>query len=187
MSPDVMSPDVMSPNPVSLDAATKDRMLRAIPALRGFAYSLCRNRDMADDLVQETLMRAIASIASFRQGTNLEAWLITILRNRFNSEYRKAKRAVQELDDQIAETLATPPEQLGWAIASDVQAGLGKLPPEQQRALFLVGASGLSYEEAAEITGWHVGTLKSRVHRARIELAAVMAGEGTRSPSRRAA
>ena len=172
---------------MSLDPAIKDRMLRAIPALRGFAYSLSRNRDAADDLVQETLMRAIASIASFRQGTNLEAWLITILRNRFNSEYRKAKRAVQELDDQIAETLATPPEQLGWAIASDLQAGLGKLPPEQQRALFLVGASGLSYEEAAEITGWHVGTLKSRVHRARIELAAVMAGEGTRSPSRRAA
>lgn len=179
-----------------LDAATKDRMLGAIPALRGFAYSLCRNRDVADDLVQETLARAIAGIGGFRQGTNLEAWLFTILRNRFNSEYRKSRRAVQELDDQIADTLATPPEQVGWGIASDLRTGLGKLPPEQQRALILVGASGLSYEEAAAITGWHVGTLKSRVHRARVELAAVMSGERApdagrrtshRMPARRAA
>lgn len=179
-----------------LDAATKDRMLGAIPALRGFAYSLCRNRDVADDLVQETLARAIAGIGGFRQGTNLEAWLFTILRNRFNSEYRKSRRAVQELDDQIADTLATPPEQVGWGIASDLRTGLGKLPPEQQRALILVGASGLSYEEAAAITGWHVGTLKSRVHRARVELAALMSGERApdagrrtshRMPARRAA
>ena len=171
---------------MSLDAATEDRMVRAIPALRGFAYSLCHNRDTADDLVQETLARAIASIASFRPGSNLEAWLFTILRNRFNTEYRKSKRAAQELDDQIAETLATPPEQLGWGIASDLRAGLGKLAPDQRRALFLVGASGLSYEEAAEITGWHVGTIKSRVHRARIVLAELMAGE-TASQPRRAA
>lgn len=171
---------------MSLDAATKDRMLGAIPALRGFAYSLCRNRDLADDLVQETLMRAIAGIGSFKPGTNLEAWLFTILRNRFNSEYRKSRRAAQEWDDQIAESLATPPAQVGWGIASDLRAGLGKLPPDQQRALFLVGASGLSYEEAAEITGWHVGTLKSRVHRARIELAALISGERASHAGRRA-
>jgi len=162
---------------MSLDAATQDRMLRAIPSLRAFAYSLCRNRDRADDLVQETLLRAIDRISTFEKGTNLEAWLFTIMRNNFNTEYRRARRMVQDTDDRLAETLAIPPGQVGWAIAQDLRACFGKLPCQQQQALLLVGASALSYGEAAAIAGCHVGTIKSRVNRARTALAAFMSGE----------
>ena len=163
---------------MSLDAATRDRMVTAIPSLRSFAYSLCRNRDRADDLVQETLARAIDRISTFEKGSNLEAWLFTILRNRFNTEYRKSKATVQDTDDMLAEMLATPPEQVGWGIANDLRAGLGTLSADQQQALFLVGASGLSYDEAAVVVGCNVGTIKSRVHRARLTLAAFMSDEG---------
>jgi RNA polymerase sigma-70 factor (ECF subfamily) len=152
-------------------------MLRVIPSLSSFAQSLCRNRDRADDLVQETLLRAIAGIATFEKGSNLEAWLFTIMRNSFNNEYRKAKRMVQDEDNRIAETLSTPPEQVGWAIARDLRAALENLSPDQRQAVWLVGASGLSYDEAAAVAGCHEGTIKSRVHRARITLAAFMAEE----------
>jgi RNA polymerase sigma-70 factor (ECF subfamily) len=162
---------------MSLDAATQDRMLRAIPSLRAFARSLCRNRDHADDLVQETLLRAIDRISTFEKGSNLEAWLFTIMRNRFNSDYRTSKRMVQDTDNRLAETLAVPPAQTGWIVARDLRAGLGKLPVPQQQALFLVGASALSYDEAAAIAGCHVGTMKSRVNRARTTLAAFMSDE----------
>jgi len=169
---------------MSLDPALQNRMLKAIPALRAFAASLCRNRDRADDLVQETLLRAISGIATFDTGSNLEAWLFTIMRNSFNNEYRRSKRMVQDIDDRLAETLAVPAGQVGWGIAQDLRAGLGTLSPDQQQALYLVGAAGLSYDEAAERTGCHAGTIKSRVSRARSSLAAFMAGDD-RSMSRR--
>src|ERR1700724_1389490 len=114
---------------MSLDPALQARLLRAIPSLRAFACSLCRNRDRADDLLQETLLRAIAGIATFDKGSNLEAWLSTIMRNNFNNEYRKSKRMVQDEDDRLAETLSVPPEQIGWTIDRDLRAGLETLPP----------------------------------------------------------
>jgi RNA polymerase sigma-70 factor (ECF subfamily) len=163
---------------MSLDPALQDRMLNAIPSLRAFASSLCRNRDRADDLVQETLLRAIDGIGTFHKGSNLEAWLFTIMRNNFNNEYRKSKRWVQDQDGWLAETLATPPEQVGWGVGKDLRAGLAMLSPEQQQALLLVGAAGSSYDEAAAIAGCQAGTIKSRVHRARATLAAFMSGEG---------
>jgi RNA polymerase sigma-70 factor (ECF subfamily) len=152
-------------------------MLNAIPSLRAFASSLCRNRDRADDLVQETLLRAIDGIETFHKGSNLEAWLFTIMRNNFNNEYRKSKRWVQDHDDWLAETIAIPPGQVGWGIAKDLRAGLAVLSPEQQQAIVLVGAAGMSYDQVAEIAGCRAGTIKSRVHRARLTLAAFMSGD----------
>jgi RNA polymerase sigma-70 factor, ECF subfamily len=162
---------------MSFESALQDRMVKAIPGLRAFARSLCRNRDRADDLLQETLVRAIAGIHLFKQGSNLEAWLCTIMRNSFNNECSRSKRTVQDEDDRLAETLSVPPDQIGWGIARDLRAGLGRLSPDQQQALFLVGAAGLSYEEAAEKMGCQAGTIKSRVSRARTMLAAFMSEE----------
>ena len=162
---------------MSLDPRTQAAMLSAVPTLRQFAISLCRNADRADDLVQDTLVRAIAHIDSFRPGTNLDAWLVTILRNRFFSVCREQNRTVQDVDGTYAESLESVPEQVGWSIAKDLRESLQKLEPNQRQALILVGGSGLSYEEAAVICKCEVGTVKSRVHRARIELASLMSGE----------
>jgi RNA polymerase sigma-70 factor (ECF subfamily) len=163
---------------MSLDPALQDGILNFMPTLRAFACSLCRNRDRADDLLQETLLRALAGIGTFQKGSNLEAWLFTIMRNTFNNEYRKSKRIVQDEDDRLAETLSVPPEQVGWAIANDLRAGFSILSSDQQQALLLVGAEGLSYDQAAALTGCFTGTIKSRVHRARLTLAAFMSEEG---------
>ena len=163
---------------MSVDRALQDRILNFMPSLRAFACSLCRNRDRADDLLQETLLRALAGIGTFQKGSNLEAWLFTIMRNTLNNEYRKTRRIVQDEDDRLAETLSVPPEQVGWTIANDLRAGFSILSSDQQRALLLVGAEGLSYDQAAALTGCLTGTMKSRVHRARLTLAAFMSEEG---------
>lgn len=162
---------------MSLDPTTGCAIVQAIPSLRAFAISLCRNRDRADDLVQETLTRAIARIDTFTKGTNLEAWLTTILRNGFYNECQKSGRMWQGLDEVRAEVPAIPPDQVGWGIAEDLRAGFGALSHAHRQALFLVGASGLSYEEAALVAGCEVGTMKSRVNRARRNLAAFMSGD----------
>jgi RNA polymerase sigma-70 factor, ECF subfamily len=162
---------------MSLDRTTEHAVIAVIPSLRAFALSLCRNRDRADELVQETLASAIAHIGSFRKGTNLGAWLFTILRNHFNTDYRKRKREEHDVDDCRAEALTVPPDQVGWGIAADIRAGFAKLSKAQRQALILVGASGLSYGEAAVIAGCEVGTMKSRVHRARTTLAAFLSDE----------
>ena len=145
-------------------------MLAAVPSLRAFGISLCGNVDRADDLVQETLLRALANIDSFQPGTNMSAWLFTILRNLFRSEYRKRRREVEDADGSYAETLKSQPEQPGRVEFEEFRAALSKLPDDQREALILVGASGFSYEEAAEICGCAVGTIKSRVNRARTRL-----------------
>src|SRR5262249_17342498 len=124
---------------MSFDSALQDRMVKAIAGLRAFACSLCRNRDRADDLLQETLVRAISGIHTFDEDSNLEAWLCTIMRNSFNNQYRRSKWTVQDEDDRLAATLSVPPEQIGWGIARDLRAGLGRLSSDQQQALFLVG------------------------------------------------
>ena len=146
----------------------------SIPSLRAFAISLSGNVDRADDLVQETILRALANINSFQPGTNLPAWLFTILRNLFRSEYRKRKREVEDADGSYAESLKSHPDQLGRVEFQEFRAALSQLPDEQREALILVGASGFSYEEAADICGCAVGTIKSRVNRARTRLAKLM-------------
>jgi len=156
---------------MNLDPALRDQMLAATPSLRAFAISLSGNVDRADDLVQETLLRALANIHSFQPGTNMPAWLFTILRNLFRSEYRKRRREVEDADGSYAETLKTHPEQTSHVEFKEFGAALTKLPDDQREALILIGASGFSYEEAAEICGCAVGTIKSRVNRARTRLA----------------
>jgi RNA polymerase sigma-70 factor (ECF subfamily) len=162
---------------MTLNPNTRDEILSAVPSLRAFAISLCGNVDRADDLVQETLLRALANIESFQPGTNMSAWLFTILRNFFRSEYRKRRREVEDNDGTYAETLKSHPEQSSRVEFSEFKTALAKLPPDQREALILVGASGFSYEEAAAICECAVGTIKSRVNRARTRLAELLAIE----------
>jgi len=156
---------------MSLDPTLREQILAAVPSLRAFAISLSGNVDRADDLVQETLLRALANIHSFQPGTNMPAWLFTILRNTYFSERRKRKREVEDADGSYAARLSTHPEQHGHMEMQDFRAVLVRLPDDQREALVLVGAAGFSYEEAAEICGCAVGTIKSRVNRARNRLA----------------
>jgi RNA polymerase sigma-70 factor, ECF subfamily len=160
---------------MTLNPSVRDAMLGAVPSLRAFAISLCGNVDRADDLVQETLLRAWANINSFEPGTNMSAWLFTILRNLFRSEYRKRRREVADGEGSYAESLKTQPEQASRVEFEEFRTALNKLPTDQREALILVGASGFSYEEAAGICGCAVGTIKSRVNRARTRLADLLA------------
>ena len=162
---------------MKLDPSIRDAVLAAVPSLRAFAISLSGNVDRADDLVQETLLRALVNIDSFEPGTNLSAWLFTILRNLFRSEYRKRRREVEDGDGTYAESLKSQPEQEARVEFREFRTALAKLPSDQREALILVGASGFSYEEAAGICGCAVGTIKSRVNRARTRLADLMAIE----------
>jgi RNA polymerase sigma-70 factor (ECF subfamily) len=155
----------------------REVMLAAVPSLRAFAISLCGNVDRADDLVQEALLRALANLGSFEPGTNMSAWLLTILRNVFHSEYRKRRREVEDADGSYAERLTSLPEQTSHVEMNEFRQALKSLPPDQCESLILVGASGFSYEEAAQICGCAVGTIKSRVNRARIRLAKILSIE----------
>ena len=148
----------------------KSDLLAAIPNLRAFAVSLSGNPDRADDLVQETLVKAWSNLGSFVEGTNMPAWLFTILRNIYYSEYRKRRREVADSEGTIAARLATAPAQNGHMDFLDFRDALQKLPADQREALVLIGASGMSYEEAAGICNCAVGTMKSRVNRARNRL-----------------
>jgi RNA polymerase sigma-70 factor (ECF subfamily) len=162
---------------MNIEPSMRDALLAAVPSLRAFAISLSGNVDRADDLVQETLLRALSHIDSFQPGTNLNAWLFTILRNLFHSEYRKRRREVEDSDGAYAARLSTQPEQGARLDLEDFKAALARLPPDQREVLLLVGASGFSYEEAAEICQCAVGTIKSRVNRARTRLAQLLAVE----------
>jgi RNA polymerase sigma-70 factor, ECF subfamily len=152
----------------------RDIMLAAVPGMRAFAISLSGNPDRADDLVQETLLRATANIGSFQPGTNMMAWLFTILRNHFLSEYRKRRREVEDADGSYIESLTSAPGQQGHLEFKELFAALAKLPVLQREVVLLVGASGFSYDEAAAICGTPVGTVKSRVSRARALLAELL-------------
>jgi RNA polymerase sigma-70 factor (ECF subfamily) len=159
--------------------SVRDDILATIPNLRAFATSLSGSLDRADDLVQETLLRALANIDSFQPGTNLSAWLFTILRNQFRSEYRKRRREVEDADGHFASTLISRPEQDSRLELEEFRQALDELTNDQREALILVGASGFSYEQTAEICGCAVGTVKSRVNRARIKLAQLLSIEDT--------
>src|ERR1700756_3504898 len=154
----------------------KTDLLNLVPFLRAFARSLSGHRDLADDLAQETLVKAWQSRDSFVPGTNLKAWLFTILRNQFYSERRRAWRQVP-WDAENADALPGNSDDQGWAAElSDIARALQALPAEQREALILVGAGGFAYEEAAQISNCAVGTVKSRVARARRALIAILDG-----------
>jgi RNA polymerase sigma-70 factor (ECF subfamily) len=139
--------------------------------------SLTGHTDRADDLVQDTLMRAVANIHRFEAGTNLNAWLFTILQNLFHSEYRKRRREVEDANGSYAARLSAPPEQGPHLDFEDFRKALAHIPLNQREALLLVGAEGLSYEEAAQVCGVAVGTIKSRDNRPDPRLAQMLAVE----------
>jgi len=158
------------------DGEFKAGLLELIPFLRAFARSLCGNPDIADDLAQETLVKAWQSRATFAPGTNLKAWLFTILRNQFYSDRRRAWRQAP-WDQDAAERIPGASEEQAWAAElSDTARALTSLSDEQREALILVGAGGFSYEAAAQICNCAVGTVKSRVARARKTLIGILEG-----------
>jgi RNA polymerase sigma-70 factor (ECF subfamily) len=161
-----------------IDQAFVDGVLASVTSLRAFAISLTRDAEKAEDLVQETVLRAISKQEQFVAGTNLQAWLFTILRNQFCSEHRKSLREVEDGDGSYAATMIALPEQDARIMIHDLEAALHKLPEGQREALLLVGVEGLSYEEAAQVLGCAVGTVKSRVNRARCCLAEFMRRAG---------
>jgi RNA polymerase sigma-70 factor, ECF subfamily len=159
--------------------SVREEMLATVPRLRAFAVSLSGSVDRADDLVQETLLRAWSHLDSFEPGSNMSAWLFTILRNLFRSEYRKRRREVEDADGVYSERLSSMPEQTGHIEMREFRTALSQLPEDQREALILVGASGFAYDEAAQICNCAVGTIKSRVHRARTHLAKILALDET--------
>jgi RNA polymerase sigma-70 factor, ECF subfamily len=155
---------------MAISVEFREHIIAAIPSLRAFGLSLTARGDRADDLVQETLMKAWKHHDSFEPGTNMKAWLFTILRNEFYSQIRKRKREVEDADGFYSGKVAVHAEQHGHLDMADLRVALEKLPEDQREAIILVGASGFSYEEAADICSVAVGTIKSRVNRARVKL-----------------
>jgi RNA polymerase sigma-70 factor, ECF subfamily len=159
---------------MKISSQFRDDIIAAIPGLRAFGMSLTARSDRADDLVQETLMKAWKHHESFEAGSNMKAWLYTILRNEFYTQIRKRKREVEDADGFYSNKVAVHAEQDGHLDMADLREALAKLPDDQREAIVLVGASGFSYEEAADICAVAVGTIKSRVNRARVRLAVLL-------------
>ncbi len=158
------------------DHNVTEEMVSLVPQLHTFARSLCRDGVRADDLVQEALLRAFVNLERFKPGTNLKAWLFTILRNEHYSQLRRRKFEAYDIArDQLPEP-SVPPDHDGELELRDLNRALTALSPGQRAALILVSASGFSYEEAASICGCAVGTIKSRVARARTALLAMLEG-----------
>jgi len=155
----------------------REDVVALIPALRAFAWSLCHNASDADDLVQDTLTKAWTHKDRFEPGTNLRAWMFTILRNTYYTAAIRRRREVSDETGKYAATLISAASQ-DWSVALHaLQAALQQLPLEHREALILVGAAGMTYEEAAEICGCALGTIKSRVNRARVRLLKIMDAE----------
>lgn len=164
------APEDKSPRPAADSATFKRELTGVIPHLRAFARGLCGRPDLADDLVQETLLKAWAAQERFEPGTSMRAWTFVILRNAYLTDMRR-NRFRADYDETVAERiLVAPAAQEGPMHLSDMHRALLTLPPERREALLLVGAGGFSYEEAAQICGCAVGTIKSRVGRARAAL-----------------
>ena len=162
----------------------QDDLVAMLPQMRAFARSLCRNRAQADDLTQEALISAWRRRESYTPGSNLKAWLFTIVRNRFYSDARRSWRIVP-LDPKMAEqTLVAVTNPLAGLELDDVRRGMLALPPIQREALSLIAVAGLSYQEAALICGCPEGTIKSRVSRARARLTAILAKGGMAAAKR---
>ncbi|MFQ6551621.1 RNA polymerase sigma factor [Aestuariibius insulae] len=155
-------------------ADPRDEIVEHLKPMRAFAMSLTKDWAKADDIVQDTIVKAWTNIDKFEPGTNMRAWLFTILRNTFYSSYRKVKREVSDTDGVFSARLSEKPSHDGRLQMRDFERALSKLPIEQREALILVGASGFSYEEAAMTCGVAVGTIKSRVNRARNHLSALL-------------
>jgi RNA polymerase sigma-70 factor (ECF subfamily) len=150
------------------------QVLAALPNLRAFAISLTNSGTEADDLIQETLVRAWGNLDRFEAGTNMNAWLFTILRNNYHSQYRRRRREVEDIDDLYSSRVPVRPDQGSRLEMEELWRALGQLSPNHREVLLLIGAEGLSYAETARICDCTVGTVKSRVSRARERLAQLM-------------
>lgn len=148
----------------------RDQIVAEIGPMRAFAYSLTRNHALADDMVQDALIKAWSHFDKFEPDSNLRAWLFTILRNTVRSHNRKSWRDVEDVEGRIAGRLAQKPDHDGRLQIRDFDTAFAQLPIQQQEALVLVGAVGFSYEEAADLCEVKVGTIKSRLARARSKL-----------------
>ncbi len=157
----------------------KEALIQVIPQLRAFAYGLCGRMDAADDLVQETMLKAWKARDSFEQGTSIKAWTYVILRNVFLSDMRRERFKAEYDADSCDQILSVPPAQQEGIHLDDMRRGLMLLPEERREAVLLVGAAGMSYEEAAQICNCAVGTIKSRVSRGRADLTALLADKDT--------
>lgn len=156
------------------DHDPRDQIVEHIGPMRAFALNLTRNAALADDMVQDALVKAWTRMETFEDGTNLRAWLFTIVRNNYYSHHRKARREVPDIDGAYAATLSQKPDHDGRLQMLDFEDAFSRLSDEQREALTLVGAEGFSYEDAAQMCGVAVGTIKSRVNRGRARLADLM-------------
>ena len=173
-----ITPDAQSPKPEDVpvfnEAEFKAELTALIPHLRAFSRSLCGNAALADDVAQDALLKAWNARERYRPGSNLKAWTFTILRNQFYSIKRRSWRATS-LEPEVAEQTIVATSDVEQSVrVNELRRGLDMLPDDQREALILVGASGLSYDEAAEICDCAVGTIKSRVSRARKSLEVIM-------------
>ena len=149
-------------------------VVKEIPYLRAFAIAMTGNHASADDLVQETLVKAWSHHDSFEEGTNLRGWLVTILRNTYFTEYRKRQREVQDSEGTLAGRIVIEGGQQSKVEMNEVQAAIGKLPDDQREIVLMIGVLELSYEEASAILNVNIGTVKSRLNRARTKLAQLL-------------
>jgi len=145
----------------------KDDIVALLPDLRAFARFMCREREAADDLVQNTILMALDKQSQFAEGTNLKGWLFTIMRNRFYSDLRAQRRRPATVDDSATAPLAAVDNPEATLALKELSAALWQLTPQSREALILIGAGGFSYDEAAKLCDCSVGTLKARVSRAR--------------------
>ncbi|MCC5961956.1 MAG: RNA polymerase sigma factor [Rhodobacteraceae bacterium] len=152
----------------------REEIVTHLPALRAFARGLTGDVSAADDLVQDTVLKAWSKFHLYQQGTNLRAWLFTILRNGFLSGRRKSAKEVADSEGSFAAKLASKPDHDGRLAMQELTVALRQLPDEQREALLLVGALGFSVEEAAETCGCAPGTIKSRANRGRAALAQIL-------------
>jgi len=164
--------------PPSVGDAERNAMVHAMPALRRFAKTLAGNADRAEDLVQEALVRGIANISSFQPGTNMEAWLLTILRNLFLTQCRQRRQDLAYKATLRTARTSSHAHQYSAVQMRELEASLADVPPAQREALLLVFAYGYSYGEAAAICRCPAGTIKSRVNRARLQVAKLMHVDG---------
>ena len=149
-------------------------LLACVPHLRAFAWFLARNRERADDLVQDTIVRALSAAQQFQVGTNLKGWMFTILRNLHYDEVHKNRIQTQSLDDPLTYEPTVLPSQIATLEFGDFRRAFWQLADDRREALILIGANGFSYEEAAKVCGCPKGTIKSRVSRARRELLQIL-------------
>ena len=175
VSPQFLQPPI---KPAMVGSEFDQELLAAVPMLRRLALSLMRQADRVDDLVQETLTKAWGHRMSFRPGTNLEAWLVTILKNEFYTFKRRTRREIEDPDGRYARNAAVLPNQQSFVDLMALKGALAQLPAGQRRALTLIVLSGLSYAEAAQVCRVKIGTIKSRVGRARSRLAGLLGADG---------